>query len=298
MKRIGIIKLVGKLYSDLRICSTWHRWKDEKKWYKMIEFYVTLGILLVILFVLASSSVFIVKQWENGVILRFGKIVNVQETGLHFRVPFIDSVMKVDMRTQTVDMKGQSAITKDNISVGLDAVVFMTLEDPEKVITRIRNYSNAVSKYAQTAIRNIVGQYDLDDLLESREEIALKLKDEIDRLSKEWGIDIARAGLQDISLPEDMKRAFAVQAEAERESRAILIKADAELKASSKLAAAAKNMADPNAMQLRILATVNDVSKDQSNTIILALPLETLKAAGIQGVASIASIRSKFEQSP
>ena len=264
----------------------------------MIEFYVTLGILLVILFALASYSVFIVKQWENGVILRFGKIVNVQETGLHFRVPFIDSVMKVDMRTQTIDMKGQSAITKDNISVGIDAVVFMTIEDPEKVITRIRNYTNAVSKYAQTAIRNIVGQYDLDDLLESREEIALKLKDEIDRLSKEWGIDIARAGLQDISLPEDMKRAFAVQAEAERESRAILIKAEAELKASSKLAEAAKNMADPNAMQLRILATVNDVSKDQSNTIILALPLETLKAAGIQGVASMASIRSKFEQSP
>jgi regulator of protease activity HflC (stomatin/prohibitin superfamily) len=264
----------------------------------MIEFYVTLGILLVILFVLASSSLFIVKQWENGAILRFGKIVNVQETGLHFRVPFIDSVMKVDMRTQTIDMKGQSAITKDNISVGIDAVVFMTIEDPEKVITRIRNYSTAVSKYAQTAIRNIVGQYDLDDLLESREEIALKLKDEIDRLSKEWGIDIARAGLQDISLPEDMKRAFAVQAEAERESRAILIKAEAELNASSKLAAAAKNMADPNAMQLRILATVNDVSKDQSNTIILALPLETLKAAGIQGVASMSAIRPKFEQSP
>jgi regulator of protease activity HflC (stomatin/prohibitin superfamily) len=264
----------------------------------MIEFYVTLGILLVILFVLVSSSLFVVKQWENGLILRFGKIVSVQETGLHFKVPYIDSVVKVDMRTQTIDMKGQSAITKDNISVGIDAIVFMTVENPEKVITRIRNYNTAVSKYAQTAIRNIVGQYNLDDLLESREEIALKLKDEIDRLSKEWGIDIARAGLQDISLPEDMKRAFAVQAEAERESRAILIKAEAELNASSRLAEAAKNMADPNAMQLRILATVNDVSKDQSNTIILALPLETLKAAGLQGVASMSAIKTKFEQAP
>ncbi|MDP6458234.1 MAG: SPFH domain-containing protein [Candidatus Bathyarchaeota archaeon] len=149
------------------------------------------------------------------------------------------------------------------------------------------------SKYAQTAIRNIIGQYNLDDLLESREEIAVKLKDEDDILSRDWGIDIARAGLQDISLPKDMNRAFAVQAEAERESRAILIKAEAELQASSKLAEAAMNMQDPNAMQLRILSTVNNVSKDQSNTIILALPLETLKAAGIQGVASLSAISSK-----
>lgn len=185
------------------------------------------------------------------------------------------------------------AITKDNISGGIDAVVFMTIENPERVITQILNFRDAVSKYAQTAIRNIIGQYNFDDLLESREEIAIRLKEEIDKLSKEWGIDIAKAGLQDISLPVDMKRAFAVQAEAERESRAILIKADAELLASSKLAEAAKNMGDLNAIQLRILSTVNDVSKDQSNTIILALPVETLKAAGIQGVVSLLAIGSK-----
>ena len=243
---------------------------------------------MVIASFLLFGSFYIVNQWENGVILRFGKIKDVKETGLHFRVPLMDVVEKVDMRTQTLDMKGQSAITKDNISVGIDAVVFMTIEDQSKVITQIRDYKMAVSKYAQTAIRNIVGQYDLDALLESREEI--------DKLSKSWGIDIARAGLQDISLPTDMKRAFAVQAEADRESRAILIKANAELAASSKLAEAAKNMSDPNAMQLRILSTINDVSKDQSNTIILALPLETLRAAGIQGVASLSSIKSNYEQ--
>jgi regulator of protease activity HflC (stomatin/prohibitin superfamily) len=211
-------------------------------------------------------------------------------------VPVIDVVRRVDTRTQTIDLMGQSAITKDNISVGIDAVVFMRAEDAEKMITQIVNYRDAVSKYAQTAIRNIIGQYNLDDLLESREEIAIKLKEEIDKLAKEWGIDIARAGLQDISLPQDMKRAFAVQAEAERESRAILIKANAELQASSTLAEAAKNMADPNAMQLRILSTVNDVSKDQSNTIILALPLETLKAAGIQGIAGLSALGNKREQ--
>ena len=254
---------------------------------------ITSTIAIVVISMILSGSIFVVKQWEKAAVLRLGKIIGTVEPGLHFRVPIIDTVAKVDMRTQTVDLKGQSAITKDNISLGVDAVVFMTIEDPEKIITQIVNYRDAVSKYAQTAIRNIIGQYDLDDLLESREEIAIKLKEEIDKLAKDWGIDIARAGLQDISLPEDMKRAFAVQAEAERESRAILIKADAELQASSKLAAAAKNMQDPNAMQLRILSTVNDVSKDQSNTIILALPLETLKAAGIQGVAGLSALGAK-----
>ena len=254
---------------------------------------VTSTIAIVVIAMLLAGSLFIVKQWEKAAVLRLGKIIKTVEPGLNFRVPIIDTVTKVDMRTQTIDLKGQSAITKDNISVGVDAVVFMTIESPEKIITQIVNYRDAVSKYAQTAIRNIIGQYDLDDLLESREEIAITLKEEIDKLAKDWGIDIARAGLQDISLPEDMKRAFAVQAEAERESRAILIKADAELQASSKLAAAAKNMQDPNAMQLRILSTVNDVSKDQSNTIILALPLETLKAAGIRGVAGLSALGAK-----
>ncbi|MBC8223783.1 slipin family protein [Candidatus Bathyarchaeota archaeon] len=255
---------------------------------------ITSTLTIVVIAMILAGSLYIVKQWEKAAVLRLGKIIGTVEPGLHFRVPIIDTVTKVDMRTQTVDLKGQSAITKDNISVGVDAVVFMTIESPEKIITQIVNYRDAVSKYAQTAIRNIIGQYDLDDLLESREEIAVKLKEEIDKLAKDWGIDVTRAGLQDISLPEDMKRAFAVQAEAERESRAILIKADAELQASSKLAAAAKNMQDPNAMQLRILSTVNDVSKDQSNTIILALPLETLRAAGIQGVASLSAIGSKI----
>jgi regulator of protease activity HflC (stomatin/prohibitin superfamily) len=264
----------------------------------MIELLIPSFFIAVFLIIILALSLFIVNQWEKAVIIRFGRIVDVIEPGIHLRIPIIDSVRKVDMRTQTIDLMGQSAITKDNISVGIDAVVFMMIENAERVITQITNYRDAVSKYAQTAIRNIIGQYNLDDLLESREEIALKLKEEIDKLSKNWGIDITRAGLQDISLPADMKRAFAVQAEAERESRAILIKADAELSASVKLAEAAKNMQDPNAMQLRILATINDVSKDQSNTIILALPMETLKAAGIQGVASMSAIRPKYEQSP
>jgi regulator of protease activity HflC (stomatin/prohibitin superfamily) len=251
---------------------------------------------LIVIFLLVGSA-YVVKQWEKVVVIRFGRIIKVVGTGLHFRNPLIDSYQRVDLRMQTVDLRGQFAITKDNISVGIDAVVFMKIEDAEKVILSIKNYEEAVSKYAQTSIRNVIGRYSLDELLESREEIAISLKDVIDRLSKDWGIDITRAELQDISLPGDMKRAFAVQAEAERESKAVLIKAKAELEASKMLQKAAENMTDPNAMQLRILSTINDVSKDQSNTIILALPLETLKTAGIQGIASLAAIKPKYEQS-
>ncbi|MCW4051060.1 MAG: SPFH domain-containing protein [Candidatus Bathyarchaeota archaeon] len=255
--------------------------------------WIWLGLILVIVSTIILPAFYVVPQWERVAIIRLGKIENIIETGLHLRIPIIDSLQRIDIRTQTIDLMGQQAITKDNISVIIDAVVFMKIEDPEKLILQIQDYRVSVNKYAQTAIRNIIGTYDLDDLLENREEVAIKLKEEIDLLVKDWGIDITRAGLQDISLPADMKRAFAVQAEAERESRAIQIKANAELQASHKLKAAAMNMTDPNAMQLRILSTINDVSKDQSNTIILALPLETLRSAGIQGVASMASIQSK-----
>lgn len=252
-----------------------------------------LGIILVIVAVFLIPTFYVVPQWERVALIRFGKIEQITETGLHMRIPIVDSLQRVDIRTQTIDLMGQSAITRDNISVIIDAVVFMKIEDPEKLILQIQDYRMSVNKYAQTAIRNIIGTYDLDTLLENREEVAVKLKEEIDLLVKDWGIDITRAGLQDISLPPDMKRAFAVQAEAERESRAILIKANAEFQASEKLMLAAANMKDPNAMQLRILSTINDVSKDQSNTIILALPLETLRAASIDGIAAMASIKSK-----
>jgi len=248
------------------------------------------ALLLVLAAALILPAFYVVPQWEKVAVVRFGKIIEVKDVGLHMRIPLIDSLVRVDIRTQTIDLMGQSAITKDNISVVIDAVVFMTIEDAEKLILQIQDYRTSVNKYAQTAIRNIIGTYNLDELLESREEVAIKLKDEIDLLVKDWGIDIARAGLQDISLPEDMKRAFAVQAEAEREARAVIIKANAELQASTKLKAAAENMKDPNAMQLRILSTIDDISKDQSNTIVLALPLDTLRTSSVQQLAAMAAL--------
>jgi len=252
-------------------------------------------IFLIILLILLPASLYIVRQWENVVVLRFGKVVKIaKEAGIHLKMPFVDSIRRVDFRMRTLDLKGQKAITKDNISVGIDAVVFLRVEDAERVILNVVDYEEAVSKYAQTSIRDIIGQYTLDDLLASREKVAKSLKDIVDELSAEWGVDITKAELQEIFLPDDMKRAFAVQAESERESKAIIIKANAELQASETLKKAALNLSDPNAMQLRILETIKQVSKDQSNTILLALPLETIQAVGIQGIAGMAAIRPKF----
>ncbi len=246
-------------------------------------------VVIVVLF----WSYFIVRQWEKVALIRLGRIVKIEDkAGLHFKMPFIDPLYVVDMRMQTIQLKGQTTITKDNISVTIDAVVFTKVEDPEKVIVQIEDYKDAVAKYAQTSIRDIMGKYTLDDLLMNREEVANAFKDKVDELSKVWGVDITKAEIQDIALPDDMKRALAVKAEADREAQAVVIKADAELKASNILKQAAENMKDPNAMQLRILAAVSEASKEAANTIIMALPLETLKYANIGDLGALASINS------
>ncbi|MGD0495327.1 MAG: SPFH domain-containing protein [Candidatus Bathyarchaeia archaeon] len=246
-------------------------------------------VVLVIFF----FSYYIVRQWERVALIRLGRIVKIEEKpGLHFKMPLIDTLYVVDMRMQTIQLKGQTTITKDNISVSIDTVVFSKVEDPMKVILQIEDYKDAVAKYAQTSIRDVMGKYSLDDLLMKREEVANTFKDKVDELSKVWGVDITKAEIQDISLPDDMKRALAVKAEADREGQAVLIKADAELKASSIYKQAADNMKDPNAMQLRILAAVSEASKEAANTIIMALPLETLKYASIGDLGALASINS------
>ena len=259
-------------------------------WTSVVISLVFVAFTALIIFFL---SYFIVRQWEKVALIRLGRIVRIEEkAGLHFKIPFIDSLYVVDMRMQSITLKGQSAITKDNISVSIDAVIFTKVEDPTKVILEIEDYKDAVMKYSQTSMREIIGKYTLNELLASQADVVQALEDKVDTLSKGWGIDIAKAEIQDIALPEDMKRAFAVQAEAEREAQAVVIKADAELKASEILKQAAENMKDPNAMQLRILATVSEASKEAANTIIMALPLETLKYASIGDLGALASINS------
>jgi regulator of protease activity HflC (stomatin/prohibitin superfamily) len=249
-------------------------------------------LVIVIIVILIIGSMFIVKQWERAVVLRFGQIVRMAEPGLNFRIPLVESIYPVDMRMQPLRLDKQFTITRDSISVGIDAVVFMKVEDPQKTIVAIEDYKDGVVKYTQTSLRDIIGKYKLSELLENREEVASALEKKVDELSKSWGVDITKAEILDIALPEDMKRAFAVQAEAEREAQAIQIKAEAELKASEKLKQAAENMKDPNAMQLRILSTVSEASKEAANTIIMALPLETLKYARIGDLGALASINS------
>jgi len=253
---------------------------------------IAIGIGGCILLILVALSLFIVNQWEKAIVLHFGKIDRTVSEGLHFKNPITESIIKVDLRTQTLEVNRQVAITKDNISIGVDVVVFMKIEKPEIFVLNIEDYRTAVSKYAQASMRDLVGKYALDDLLTSRTEIATSLKNKVDALTKKWGIDVTNVEIQDIALPEDMKRAFAIQAESERESKAIKIKAQAELKASKDYKDAAKNLHQRNAMQLRILETIKQVSKDQSNTIIFALPIETLTSMGIGGLAAAASINS------
>ena len=249
-------------------------------------------LVIIVIAILVVGGLFIVKQWERTAVLRFGQIVRMAEPRLNFRIPLAETIYPVDMRMQSVRLDKQFTITKDNISVGIDAVVFMKVEDPQKTIVAIEDYKDGVMKYTQTSMRDIIGKYKLNELLENREEVASALEKKVDELSKSWGVDITKAEIQDIALPEDMKRAFAVQAEAEREAQAVQIKAEAELKASEKLKQAAENMKDPNAMQLRILATVSEASKEAANTIIMALPLETLKYARIGDLGALASINS------
>ncbi len=249
-------------------------------------------LLIGVVVALLRTNIFVINQWQTAVIVRLGNITGTWDKGLHLKIPFLDRVYRYDMRTSSMTLSGQTCITKDNIPVSVDAVMFVKISSAEEVITTIKDYREALDRKAHASIRTIIGRHDLDDLLEHRDVVANELQKEIDSTASVWGIDVPSVELQDISLPDDMKRAFAVQAEAEREARAVIIKANAELSASGKLKKAAENYTDPHALQLRFLQTLNDVSKDQSNTIVLALPIETLTAMGPQGALTAANLNT------
>ena len=253
---------------------------------------VTLGVIAAGA-VAIGSGITVNSEWEEAIILRLGKYHRIKKAGLFYVWPFIEDGVRRDMRITTLDVPAQEAITKDNISVDVDAVVFLKVKDSKKSVINIKEYWTAVRQLSQTTLRDIIGQKNLDTLLESRTNIAKEIKERVDEEAEEWGIDIINIELQNIGLPADMKRAFAVQAEAEREAKAVKIMAQAELDASSILQKAGKELSkNPIALQLRQLGTLSDVSKDQSNTIILALPTETLVSGGVAGAAALSSINS------
>jgi regulator of protease activity HflC (stomatin/prohibitin superfamily) len=246
-----------------------------------------IGFLL-ILSVLASL-IKVNKQWEEAVILRLGKYHRIREEGLYLLIPYIDRAYIRDTRTHTMDIPHQKAITRDNISVDVDAVMWYRISDTNKSVLNIENFEFSIREFTKTTLRNVIGHKELDELLTEREEVAFTVKDLVEHASVEWGIDIERVELQDIILPDNMKRVMARQAEAERERRAVVIKAEGELQASSKVMEASIKLEDSRyGYALRMLSTISDVSQDPSNTVIF-VPAEALSpqllAAGIAAKA-------------
>ncbi|WP_086845127.1 SPFH domain-containing protein [Amycolatopsis kentuckyensis] len=226
-----------------------------------------------------ASSVRVVKQYERGLIYRFGRVRSrVREPGLAVLVPFADRLQKVNMQIVTMPIPAQDGITRDNVTVRVDAVVYFKVIDPVVAAVNVQDYRSAVGQVAQTSLRSIIGKSELDDLLSNRERLNEGLELMIDSPALDWGIHIDRVEIKDVALPEAMKRSMSRQAEAERERRARVISADGELQASHKLAAAAATMADtPSALQLRLLETVVQVSSEKNSTLVLPFPVELLR---------------------
>jgi regulator of protease activity HflC (stomatin/prohibitin superfamily) len=239
-------------------------------------FLYSIGILIVLIFL---ASLKVVKEYERGVIFTLGKYAGVMKPGLRIVVPIIQSWERVDMRTKAVDVPSQECISKDNVSIKVNAVLYYKVEKAEKAIIQVEEFMYAVSQLAQTTMRNIVGEFELDDILQKRELIAKKIGTIVDKDTDPWGIDVSKIEIKDIELPADMKRVISKEAEAEREKRAVIVKAQGEVIASDNMAKAAKMLATgPGALHLRTLQSINDLSSDQSNTVIFAIPLEILRA--------------------
>jgi len=221
-----------------------------------------------------------VQEYERGIVFRLGRVrTNVKGPGLNVIVPFIDRLVKVNMQVVTMGVPAQEGITRDNVTLRVDAVVYFRVIDPLKAIVNVQNYLFATSQVAQTSLRSVIGQSDLDDVLSNREAINLQLKTIIDQLTEvPWGIKIDLVEVKDVQLPETMKRSMSRQAEAERERRARVISADGELQASAKLAQAAAAMSrHPAALQLRLLETVVQVASEKNSTLVLPFPVELLR---------------------
>ena len=246
--------------------------------YRQLEDIMVYGILIIIAIILLSS-IRQVNEYERGIKFTRGKFSSIMKPGWNVVLPIIQSFKKVDIRTKAVDVPEQDAITKDNVSVRINAVIYYKIFDASKAILAVENFYYAVSQLAQTTMRNAVGEVELDELLSERETISDKICAIIDKATDPWGIKVENVELKDVALPEEMKRVIARVAEAEREKRAVIMKAEGEVEASENLTKAAIKMSEnPVAVHLRTLETINDLSSDQSNTVIFALPIDVLKS--------------------
>lgn len=234
---------------------------------------------ILFILILVISSIRQVNQYERGVKFQFGKFVKVVNPGWRIIWPIIQSMTKVDIRVKAVDVPFQETITKDNVSAKINAVIYYKVKFVDKAVLEVEKFHYAVSQLAQTTMRNVCGELELDELLANRETAARKIKEIVDKATDPWGVSVESVELKDIILPDDMQRVIAKQAEAERERRSVVIKSSGEIAAAENLAkAAAMLSSQQGALHLRTLSTLNDVSSDQSNTIIFAIPLEILRA--------------------
>ncbi|MBR9676213.1 slipin family protein [Candidatus Woesearchaeota archaeon] len=249
----------------------------------MVYLQIGIGILVYL-----AAGLRVVNQYERGVKFTLGRYTGIMNPGLRIVLPVIQAWQRVDVRVKAVDVPDQDCITKDNISVNVNAIIYYKVSHADKAILEVESFKFAVSQMAQTTMRNIVGEVELDELLQNRDKISDRIQQIIDKATDPWGIQVDSVDLKDIVLPADMKRVIGKQAEAEREKRSVIIKAEGEVVAATNMAKAAHTLSGANgALHLRTLQTLNDLSSDQSNTVIMAVPLEVLRAFEKIGGAKI-----------
>lgn len=251
---MDIVDLIGLLFGLLLFLSPW--------------------IILLLLF-----SIRQINEYERGVRFQFGRYHSIMNPGWRIIIPVIQTYQKVDIRVRVQDVPDQDAITRDNVSVNVNAVLYYQVQNAQMAVIRVENFSYAVSQLAQTTMRDVVGEVALDELLSQRDVISQRIREIVDKATEEWGVKVVSVDLKHIELPADMVRTIAKQAEAEREKRADIIKAEGEFASAENMAKAASILASvPGALHLRTLQSINDISSDQSNTVVFAVPLEILRA--------------------
>jgi len=241
-------------------------------------------VIVFVVFIILTMAIKIVPEYERGVLFRLGRLVGQRGPGLFLIIPFIDKLVKVDLRVITMDVPSQEVITKDNVTVRVNAVVYFRVVMPEDSVVKVLDHIRATSQISQTTLRNVLGQSELDELLTQREKLNQMLQKIIDEHTDPWGVKVSTVEIKEVELAEEMKRSMAAQAEAERERRAKIIHAEGELQASEKLAQAAAVIGrEPTAIQLRFLATLTEIASEKNSTILFPIPIEFLKAFGRLG---------------
>jgi regulator of protease activity HflC (stomatin/prohibitin superfamily) len=240
---------------------------------------VIIVVIVLLILIFGPMTIKIVQEYERGVIFRLGRLTGAKGPGLFLIIPLVDRMVKVDLRVVTLDVPPQDVITKDNVTVKVNAVVYFRVVDAQNSVVKVLDHIRATSQIAQTTLRNVLGQVELDELLASREKLNQMLQKIIDEYTEPWGVKVATVNIKDVELPETMRRSMAAQAEAERERRAKIIHADGEFQASERLAQAGAVISrDPTALQLRYLQTMTEIASEKSSTIIFPFPIELLKA--------------------